>query len=61
MKRIEISDADYKSLEWLGSDKWMVCTGEKPLPVEKVIHRVIEKELAVACPPRYRSIQGRED
>ncbi len=61
MKTVNISDEDYKTLEWLGSDAWMSVKGEKPLPVEKVLHRIIEKEYDRANPPRYRSIQGRED
>jgi hypothetical protein len=61
MKTIEVSDTDYQTLEWLGSDKWMSIKGEPPLPVEKVLHRIIETEYDRANPPRYRSIQERGD
>lgn len=61
VKTVEISDDDYKTLEWLGSDKWMAFKGQPPLPVEKVLHRIIEKEYDRADPPRYRAIQERGD
>lgn len=53
MKAIEISDEDYRILEWLGSDKWMTVKGEKPLPVKKVLHEVIQKEYNKANPKKY--------
>lgn len=61
MKTVEISNSDYKLLEWLGSDKWMSCKGEKPKSVEYVLHSLIESEYRKANPPQYRSIQERGD
>jgi len=61
MRTIEISDEDYRRLEFLGTDKWMRTKGEKPLLVEKVLHRCIEQEFKTACPPVYRAIQERGD
>jgi hypothetical protein len=61
MHRIEVSDSDYRLLEYLGSDKWMSIKGEPPCPVEEVLHRIIESEYDRANPPRYRNIQERGD
>lgn len=61
MKTIEISDRDYRLLEWLGSDQWMSIKGQPPCPVDKVLHRIIEKEYETANPTPYRAIQERGD
>jgi hypothetical protein len=61
VKTVEISDEDYRKLEWLGSDKWMSVKGDKPLPVQRVLRRCIEKEWDTANPPRYQSTVGRGD
>lgn len=60
MKTVEISDSDYNTLEWLGSDKWMSIKGEQK-SVGEVLHRIIEGEYDKANPPRYRAIQERGD
>lgn len=61
MKRVEISDDDYSILEWLGGDNWMVCEGDKPVPVKKVLHQLINQEYKTANPTEYDNIQKRED
>ena len=61
MKTVEVSDEDYKILEWLGTDKWMQIKGEKPRSIEYVLHRIIETEYDRANPPRYRYLQERGD
>lgn len=61
MKTIKISTDDLLDLKWLGSDQWMTVKGEKPLSPEKVLHRIIEKEMSEANPPDYQSVQGRGD
>lgn len=61
MKTMEISDTDYNTLEWLGSDKWMLIKGQPPLSVGEVLRRTIEHEYDRANPPRHRAIQERGD
>lgn len=54
MKTIKVNNDDYARLEWLAAH-WFVCEGNKPCPVMKVIHNIIDREWLIANPPKYQT------
>jgi hypothetical protein len=60
LEPISLSKKSIERLTWLAKE-WYVVKGESPMPFNRIIERLIDRQWDVANPPQYRGYYERLD